>query len=53
MTVSTLFLGAALSLMPLVGAGLLATLVLLERREELNPVPAAPARKRRARGRRR
>ncbi|HEX6001375.1 MAG TPA: hypothetical protein VFZ16_18565 [Hyphomicrobiaceae bacterium] len=53
MTVSTLFLGAALSLIPLVSAVLLVTLVLLEQRKELNPVPAAPARKRRPRGRRR
>jgi hypothetical protein len=40
MDFSTLFLGTAMALLPLIGAGLLAAMVLLERRSEARLAPA-------------
>lgn len=48
MDVSTFVFGTALTVLPLVAAGLLATLVLLERRGE--PLAPAPAQDGRGRG---
>lgn len=55
MDFSTLLFGAAMAVLPLVGAGLLAAMVLLERPDPLTPLPAdGPApRRSRQRGRRR
>jgi hypothetical protein len=50
---STLLLGAALTILPLIGAGLLAALVLLERPEPAIAGGPAPRRPRRNDGRRR
>ena len=49
MDVSTFVLGTALAVLPLIAAGLLATMVLLERRAE--QMASAPAHARRAHGR--
>ena len=52
---STLLLGAALTILPLIGAGLLAALVLLERPEPAiagGPVPRRPRRRNDSRDRR-
>jgi hypothetical protein len=40
MDVHTLFFGTILTVLPLVAAGLLTAMVLLERRAELTPAPA-------------
>ena len=40
----TLFFGTILTVLPLVAAGLLTTMVLLERRAELTPAPARASR---------
>jgi hypothetical protein len=49
---STLLLGTAMTVLPLIGAGLVATMVLLERAEPVSPVPANGPAPRRARPRR-
>jgi len=51
MGLSTFVLGTAFTLLPLVAAGLLAAMVLLERRDELAPAPAQAGRARRRPGR--
>jgi hypothetical protein len=53
MDFSTLLLGALMALLPLVGAGLLGIMVMLERPEPLTPAPADGPAPRRPRPRRR